>query len=63
DSGDFVPVQEGDFSVVSSFVHRKMSKEISMKKSSRMSVIHPHAAGVDIGAEFPPVWAGMHRAM
>jgi hypothetical protein len=29
-----------------------MSKEISMKKSSRMSVIHPHAAGVDIGAEF-----------
>ncbi|EBF1300012.1 IS110 family transposase, partial [Salmonella enterica] len=23
-----------------------------MKKSSRMSVIHPHAAGVDIGAEF-----------
>ncbi|SQI21035.1 Uncharacterised protein [Salmonella enterica subsp. arizonae] len=24
-----------------------------MKKSSRMSVIHPHAAGVDIGAEFP----------
>jgi hypothetical protein len=29
-----------------------MSKEISMKKSSRMSIVHPHAAGVDIGAEF-----------
>lgn len=29
-----------------------MSKEISMKKSFRMSIIHPHAAGVDIGAEF-----------
>ncbi|EDU8296644.1 hypothetical protein CTR17_004336, partial [Salmonella enterica subsp. arizonae] len=56
-------VQEGDFSVVPYFVHRKMSKEISMKKSSRMSVIHPHAAGVDIGAEFPPVWARMYRAM
>ncbi|EHY70096.1 hypothetical protein ACFL75_002581 [Salmonella enterica] len=23
-----------------------------MKKSSRMSIVHPHAAGVDIGAEF-----------
>jgi hypothetical protein len=30
----------------------EMSKEISMKKSSRMSIVHPHAAGVDIGAEF-----------
>lgn len=30
----------------------KMSKEISMKKSSRMTIVHPHAAGVDIGAEF-----------
>jgi hypothetical protein len=23
-----------------------------MKKSSRMSIVHPHATGVDIGAEF-----------
>jgi len=29
-----------------------MGKEIPMKKSSRMSIVHSHAAGVDIGAEF-----------
>jgi hypothetical protein len=29
-----------------------MSKEISMKKSSRMSIVRSHAAGVDIGAKF-----------
>lgn len=58
DSGDFDPVQEGDFSVVPSFVHRKWARRFPWKNPPECLFVHGaefHVVAVPPDADSEPV--------